>query len=300
MTALALAVFLVVSAGSTLIFSRSWLREARAVRRVAGSGAVTVRRHRLSWTMLLERAGGLLSGARGASPALSRNLTAAGYRHPNALSLFRGFQILGGLVFASAATAGAFLSGAQQNAPACALAGCLAGYLAPGHIVAWLASRRRRTIEKSLPNALDLLVVCVEAGLGLDLAILQAATELRDCYPDISGEFLLVNMEMRAGKRRADALHSLAERTGVEDLRKLVAVLVQTDRFGTSIAEALRGHADFMRAMARQRAEERAAKLAVKLIFPIFFFILPALFVVTVGPVMLRIVRDLLPLLERM
>jgi tight adherence protein C len=301
MTIAAWAVFVLVTSGSTLIFSRTWLREARAVRRVAGVGAVIIRRRpRLSWPSILERVGGLLSGTRCVSPALLKNLTAAGYRHPNALRIFRGFQILGGLLAATLAVAGALLSGAASNALAFAFAGCLVGYMAPSHIVSWRASRRRKIIEKSIPNALDLLVVCVEAGLGLDLAILQVATELRDCFPDISSEFLLLNMEMRAGKRRADALHALAERTGVEDLRKLVAVLIQTDRFGTSIAEALRNHADYMRAMARQRAEERAAKLAVKLIFPIFFFILPALFVVTVGPVMLRIVRDLLPLLERM
>jgi tight adherence protein C len=109
-----------------------------------------------------------------------------------------------------------------------------------------------------------------------------------------------MNLELRAGKRRAEALHNLTDRAGVEDLRKLVAVLVQTDRFGTSIAQSLRGHADYLRAMARQRAEERASKLAVKLVFPIFFCVLPTLFVVTIGPVMTRLVRDLLPMIENM
>ena len=103
-----------------------------------------------------------------------------------------------------------------------------------------------------------------------------------------------------AGKRRAEALHNLAERTRVEELKKLVAVLIQTDRFGTSIAQSLRGHSDYMRVMARQRAEERAGKLAVKLVFPIFFCVLPSLFVVTVGPVLTRLVRDLIPMIENM
>ncbi len=109
-----------------------------------------------------------------------------------------------------------------------------------------------------------------------------------------------MNLEMRAGKRRIEALRNLAERTGVEELKKLVAVLIQTDRFGTSIAQSLRGHSDYMRVMARQRAEEKAAKLAIKLVFPIFFCVLPSLFVVTVGPVLTRLIRDLLPSIQNM
>ena len=109
-----------------------------------------------------------------------------------------------------------------------------------------------------------------------------------------------MNLEMRAGKRRVEALHNLGERAGVEELKKLVAVLIQTDRFGTSIAQSLRGHSDYMRVMARQRAEEKAAKLAVKLVFPIFFCVLPTLFVVTVGPVLTRLIRDLFPMIENM
>ncbi len=160
--------------------------------------------------------------------------------------------------------------------------------------------RRRRAIARGLPNALDLMVVCVEAGLGIDQTTLQVAKELQSAHPEICSEFTVMNLELRAGKRRAEALHNLADRAGVEDLRKLVAVLVQTDRFGTSIAQSLRGHADYLRAMARQRAEERASKLAVKLVFPIFFCVLPTLFVVTIGPVMTRLVRDLLPMIENM
>jgi tight adherence protein C len=160
--------------------------------------------------------------------------------------------------------------------------------------------RRQRAIEKGLPNALDLMVVCVESGLGLDHTIIQVAKELQFAYPEICEEFTLLNLEMRAGKRRVEALRNLAERAGVEELKKLVAVLIQTDRFGTSIAQSLRGHADYMRVMARQRAEERAAKLAVKLVFPIFFCVLPSLFVVTVGPVLTRLVRDIFPMIQNM
>jgi tight adherence protein C len=144
------------------------------------------------------------------------------------------------------------------------------------------------------------MVVCVESGLGLDQTIVQVATELRSGFPEIADEFTVVNLELRAGKRRAEALHDLGERTGVEDLKKLVAVLVQADRFGTGIAQSLRGHSEYMRSMATQRANEKAGKIAVKLVFPIFFCILPSLFVVTVGPVAVKLVRDLLPMIENM
>jgi tight adherence protein C len=151
-----------------------------------------------------------------------------------------------------------------------------------------------------MPNALDLLVVCVESGLGLDQAILQVAKELEHAHPEITEEFALVNYELKAGKRRVEALRNLADRTAVDELKKLVAVLIQADRFGTGVAASLRGHADFMRVQARQVAEEKAAKLGVKLVFPIFFCILPSLFVVTVGPVLVRIFRELLPMMENM
>src|ERR1051326_6389011 len=134
----------------------------------------------------------------------------------------------------------------------------------------------------------------------MDQTTLQVAKELQVAHPEICDEFTVMNLELRAGKSRADALHNLADRTGVADLKKLVAVLVQTDRFGTGIAQSLRGHSEYLRTMARQRAEERAAKLAIKLVFPIFFCVLPSLFVVTIGPVITRLVRDLIPMVENM
>jgi tight adherence protein C len=161
-----------------------------------------------------------------------------------------------------------------------------------------MAAKRQKEISRGLPNSLDLLVVCVESGLGLDQAIAQVSKELEHAHPEISEEFGFVNLELKAGKRRVEALRNLAERTGVDDLKKLVAVLIQADRFGTGVAQSLRAHADFMRVQARQTAEEKAAKLGVKLIFPIFFCILPSLFVVTVGPVAVKIVRELLPMMN--
>jgi len=177
---------------------------------------------------------------------------------------------------------------------------CAAGFFAPNEYVRRRARRRQRQIRRGLPNALDLLVVCVESGLGLDQAIVQTAKELEHAHPEISEELALVNFELRAGKRRVEALRNLAERTDVEELRKLTAVLIQADRFGTSISQTLRSHSDFMRVQARQLAEEKAAKLGVKLVFPIFFCILPSLFVVTVGPIMVRVVRELMPVINQM
>jgi tight adherence protein C len=142
------------------------------------------------------------------------------------------------------------------------------------------------------------MVVCVESGLGLDQAIVQVAKDLEAAHPEITEEFAQVNYELKAGKRRIDALRNLSERSNVEDLKKLVAVLIQADRFGTGVAQSLRGHAEFMRVQARQTAEEKAAKLGVKLVFPIFFCILPSLFVVTVGPMVVKIIRDLLPMMQ--
>jgi tight adherence protein C len=161
-----------------------------------------------------------------------------------------------------------------------------------------MVSRRQDLLNAGLPDAIDLMVVSVEAGLGLDQAMLYVAKEMANAHPAVSEELHLVNLEIRAGQRRIDALRHLAQRTGEPELRKLVAILVQTDRFGTSIGEALRTHSEFMRVRRRQRAEERAAKVGVKLVFPIFFLILPAMLVVTTGPGLLQVFKFLLPMLR--
>jgi tight adherence protein C len=143
------------------------------------------------------------------------------------------------------------------------------------------------------------MTVCVEAGLGLDQAILKVSEELRITHRDMAGEFGLVTLEMQAGKSRAEGLRNLAERTGETELRKLVAILIQTDRFGTSMAESLRTHSDFMRVRRRQEAEERANKVGVKLVFPIFFCILPAMLIVVAGPGLLQITKHLFPMMRQ-
>lgn len=172
-----------------------------------------------------------------------------------------------------------------------AVAGAVQGYMVPGFIVMRRIRLRKKQIENGLPDALDLLIVSLEAGLAIDQALLKSAEELEIAYPALSQELHLVNIETRAGKPRLEALKNFAKRTKVDDVRALVAMLVQTDRFGTSVAQALRTHAEVARVKRRQRAEEKAAKLSVKLIFPLVFCLLPAFFVVSVGPAVIKFVE---------
>lgn len=171
------------------------------------------------------------------------------------------------------------------------------GYYAP---VLWLKlaiGRRKDEIQRAIPDALDLMVVCVEAGLGLDQAIGRVGDEVKYAHPALSDELGVLALELRTGAQRQDALRNLASRTDLEEVGSLVAILIQTDRFGTSIGQALRVQADAMRTKRRLRAEEMAAKLPVKLLFPLIFFIFPSLFIVTVGPAVIRMIRILLPAL---
>jgi tight adherence protein C len=255
----------------------------------------------LVWQQLVSRVGSLVPASPKDLSRLKLRLVRAGFRGQGAARVFNGARTVSTVGLALAGLLAALESHAALETLLYLTGGAAAlGYLAPNQYLSFRIRRRQRAIEKGLPNALDLMVVCVESGLGLDQTVIQVAKELQVAYPAICQEFTTMNLEMRAGKRRIEALHNLAERAGVEELRKLVAVLIQTDRFGTSIAQSLRGHSDYLRVMARQRAEERAAKLAVKLVFPIFFCVLPSLFVVTVGPVLTRLVRDLLPMIKNM
>jgi tight adherence protein C len=170
----------------------------------------------------------------------------------------------------------------------------IVAYLIPGFVVGRMITKRQQQIRNGLPDALDLVIVCVEAGLSLDQAVLKASEELAVSHPALADELQQVTNEIRAGKPRMEAFRNFADRTRVDDVRALVAMLIQTDRFGTSIAQSLRTHADTGRTMRRQRAEERAAKLGVKLVFPLVFCLFPAMYVVTLGPGAIRIIRVLI------
>ncbi|MGA2061925.1 MAG: type II secretion system F family protein, partial [Thermoguttaceae bacterium] len=174
-----------------------------------------------------------------------------------------------------------------------ALSGLL--FYLPDLIVGFLGKNRKQAVFLALPDALDLMVVCVEAGLGLDQAMRKVAEELKKAYRVLAGEFALCNFQLQMGRPRSEVLHELGARTGVQDLRALAGVLIQAERFGSSVAQALRVQSDSMRTRRRQMAEEKAAKTAVKLIFPLVIFIFPGIFVVLVGPAAITMVREMFP-----
>ena len=174
------------------------------------------------------------------------------------------------------------------------------GYYLPNAILAHMVARRQRTILESFPDALDLLTVCVEAGLGLDAALLRVATEMEVTSPVLSEELHLVNLELRAGSSKEKALRNLSLRTGVEDVDTLVAMLIQAERFGTSVAASLRVHSDALRTKRRLRAEEAAAKIPIKLLFPLIFCIFPSMMLVLLGPAFIRMYRVFFPLIQSM
>jgi tight adherence protein C len=178
-----------------------------------------------------------------------------------------------------------------SQAWALVLVAAVFGFQLPGFWLARKISKRQRALDNGLPDLLDLLIVCLEAGSAMDQAIIKSTDELEIAYPALAQEFRLVVTETRAGKPRMEAFRNLASRTGTDDIRALVAMLVQTDRFGTSVSQALRTHADTSRTKRRQRAEERAQKVGVKLVFPLVFMLFPAFFVVTLGPAVIQFVR---------
>jgi tight adherence protein C len=183
-------------------------------------------------------------------------------------------------------------AGFSKTLLAAGIAG-LVGWVAPGFIIKRKVRRRQTEIRHALADTLDLLVVCVEAGLGLNQALVRVSDEIAHVSGAMSEELMLTNFEIRAGTPRDEALRNLGHRSGVEDLKSLTAMLIQTDRFGTSIATALRVHSDTMRTKRRQRAEEAAAKTTIKLVFPLVIFIFPAMFVVILGPAVLHILEQL-------
>jgi tight adherence protein C len=228
--------------------------------------------------------------------SLRLRLVQAGYRRDEALPIFFGIRV----AFAFALFLFFSMGIVAKPNVTMALAGLGAGYVLPGMLLARMAKRRAHRIRLALADALDLLVVSVEAGLGLDQAMSRVGSELAFAYPDLSDELKLINLELRAGKPRAEALRNLADRTGVDDLSSLVTMLIQTDKFGTSVAQSLRVYSETLRTKRRQRAEEAAAKTGVKMVFPLVFCIFPAVWVVTIGPAILRFMTVLFPMIDNM
>lgn len=233
---------------------------------------------------------GILPRSKKEMSRLRQRMQRAGIDDPSAPAIFALSEVLlpillGGAVYLSGVPAPPMQLLALMVAVA-------AGFFLPGLWLERQMQARRRSIEDGLPDALDLLVVCIEAGSGLDQAIMKTAEEVTFTYPALGEELRTLTSEIRAGKTRMDAFKSLAARTKVDDVRALVAMLIQTDRFGTSIGQALRTHADTARTKRRQRAEESAQKIGVKLVFPLVLFFFPAFYVVVLGPAIVTFVND--------
>jgi tight adherence protein C len=218
-------------------------------------------------------------------------LMQAGYREQRHVTYYYGIRTL----MALAGFGVVIVSGIGLDSPLLLFALPAAGFILPRFALKRMIKKRQLKIRLALPDALDLTVICVEAGLALDQAMQRVGEDLKHAHKELSEEFGLVNLEMRAGKPRAEALRNLANRTGVDDIRALVAVLVQTDRFGTSVAQALRVHSDALRTERRQRAEEQAAKTTIKMVPVLVLFVFPSMFIVSIGPAAIQLIRILLP-----
>jgi len=238
--------------------------------------------------------GKILPGDSSNAPRTQLLMLRAGYRSGQAIMAMRGFKLLTPIAFvALVVVTGVYTWNPFMLIP---IAGAL-GYLFPEIFLSWRVNSRQHRLQRGLPDGLDLLVICVESGLGLDQALMKVAQEIRITHHELSEELQLVNREMRIGKTRLEALRELGRRTGLEDIKSLVAMLIQTDRFGTSVAQSLRVFPDDLRIKRRQRAEELSAKTTVKMVPPLIFFIFPALMVVILGPAVITLFRQLMPAL---
>jgi tight adherence protein C len=286
---------LVAFVGLRLATNRGTVIERR-LQEVTGGNAPDVSEPRASQIKdALKKFGARVPQSPSEMGKLRLRLVQAGHRGPEALPIFLGIRMAVAIVaFLLLATPLVFRPNLMLG-----IGGALLGYVLPGIVLARKARARQHRLQMGLPDALDLLVVSVEAGLGLDQALMRVGEELAVAHPDLADELRLVNLELRAGKGRSEALRNLGERTGVEDLNSLVTMLVQTDKFGTSVAQSLRVHSDVLRTKRRQRAEEAAAKTGVKMVFPLVFCIFPAIWVVTIGPAAIKFVQVLFPMAER-
>lgn len=262
-------------------------------------GTPDEQRKRIDWQAFFKRyekwlkpLGGIVPRSPEEMSRQEHRLAQAGIRRRDAPLLLYGVKIAFAvtlfLIFAS-------IGAIRGNPVLLIVLPILLGALLPDMVVTRLIQRRKTSLQRGLPDALDLAVICVEAGLGLDQSLVRIGEELQRVHPALSEEFNLYSLEVNAGKKRSEALRNLGQRTDMDDLKSFAAVLIQTDRFGTSVAQALRVFADTMRSKRRQRAEEHGAKMSIKMIPPLVFFIFPAIFVVVIGPAVIAIVRYLIP-----
>jgi len=284
-----LVAFLLIGSGGLLIFYRDKIQDRissalypRASAKKSISSTLEETRHVIGG--VVEHFEKVLPKSQQEISVVQQRLVRAGFRSENAMKMFYGAKVITPLVLGVLA----WVSGAYHFGPmfifALALGG---GFLAPDFWLGRQISKRQAEIKKGLPDVLDLLVICVEAGLSLDQATARTAQELEKAQPALSDELGIVALEQRAGRARADAWKHLAERTDVDVVRNLVSMLVQAEQFGTSVGKTLRVHSDTLRTKRVQEIEEKAAKLSVKLLFPLVLFIFPSLFLVVLGPAVL-------------
>jgi tight adherence protein C len=288
-----LTVVAVVFAFGAAVVTPSSVLGARL--RALGGQATTQDKPALKVKERIEQALDPISKAIPLSPSdVSRTrawLIQAGLREPRHVTMFFGARLV--LAVVGFAIAVALTKGSIFDNLPLVVCGAALGFFIPRFFLKRMIRDRQRRIRIALPDALDLTVICVEAGLALDQAMMRVGVDLHHAHPDLSDEFHFVNLEMRAGKPRAEALRNLVDRTGVDDIRALVATLIQTDRFGTSIAQALRVHSDSLRTQRRQRAEEQAAKTTIKMVPPLVIFILVPFLFVTIGPALIQAYHSL-------
>jgi tight adherence protein C len=284
-----------VPRGNPAIATR--LAELEALGRGAGEGPLEQRRRQAQAERLksvIQAFGESVQERQGDLGPIRQRLIQAGYSRPSAVSIYLGLRLVVPAIFALATF---ILLPALGRSAVFTLVGVVymaaMGYLVPTVVVGRRIRLRQKEMRKALPDALDMLVVSVEAGLGLNQALVRVSEEIHRISPVLSEQLALVNLEIRAGTPREEALRNLSNRTGLDDISSLVAMLIQTDKFGTSVAQALRVHADTMRLKRRQRAEEAAAKTTIKLIFPLVFCVFPAMFAVILGPAVIQILKAL-------
>jgi tight adherence protein C len=286
-------VFLLAASGMLLLFYREALpqRIAEAINPHPKQRTLltTIKQTGFSLGGAVEHFEHLLPKSQAEISIVLQRLTRAGYRNESAVKIFYGCKVLVPLTLCAVclATDLASLSPFFVYASALGL-----GFLAPDFWLGKMISKRQKQMQRGLPDVLDLLVICIEAGLSLDQATARTAEELKKAQPQLCDEFGVLVLEQRAGRARSDAWKHLAERTGVDSLRNLVSVLVQSEQFGTSVAKTLRQHADTLRSQRIQQVEEMAAKTSVKLVFPLVFFIFPALFLVVLGPAVILMMEQ--------
>jgi tight adherence protein C len=294
------AVFLLVASGGLLLFYRETMvqriQDAIHPRPKSKGLMETIQSSTVSVATVVERFEQMLPKSQAEVSVIMQRLTRAGYRDESAMKFFYGFKVLLPLLL----TTVVFTTGAGKLAPmfmyGVALGG---GFLLPDFALGRKIKKRQAKIRRGLPDVLDLLVVCVEAGLSLDQATQRTAEELHNAQPELCDELGIVVLEQRAGRARSDAWKNMVERTDEDSVRSLVSMLVQAEQLGTSVAKTLRVHSDTLRTQRIQQVEEMAAKTSVKLVFPLVFFIFPALFLVTLGPAGIMMMESFKQILNR-